>query len=330
MHSSTLTKIKTFATAAATALLAAPAFGADYSFELLPGQAPFSIATGINNHGIVVGLCREGVCGIGPALEGSVGFVDDGTFRPVSGKVPTTLAGSPVNGGIISLNGINDHGVAAGAVSPGPADYGNGLVDNNGKFLAFLVSGMTGTRPTGINNNGKIVGYTMTIDGPTHGFIRNASGTITVFDAVAGHATLPTGINNAGLIVGAYGSFRPIASIFVDGPDSSFGNASTGFIRMPGGSIVTFAVPGAAETFPAGINDFGEIVGNYTLTVNGTMHGFLRYAFGQFVALDAPGATQTEIAGINNHGELVGTAWDANNNPQVFIARPRHREVAER
>lgn len=94
MHSSTLTKIKTLATAAATALLAALAFGADYSFGLLPGQAPFSIATGINNHGIVVGLCREGVCGIGPALEGSVGFVDDGTFRPVSGKVPTTLAGS--------------------------------------------------------------------------------------------------------------------------------------------------------------------------------------------------------------------------------------------
>jgi len=170
-------------------------------------------------------------------LEGSVGFVDDGTFRPVSGKVPTTLAGSPVNGGIISLNGINDHGVAAGAVSPGPADYANGLVDNNGKFLAFLVSGMTGTRPTGINNNGKIVGYTMTIDGPTHGFIRNASGTITVFDAVAGHATLPTGINNAGLIVGAYGSFRPIASIFVDGPDSSFGNASTGFISSHSQSL---------------------------------------------------------------------------------------------
>jgi hypothetical protein len=47
---------------AQNALLAPPAFGADYSFELLPGQAPFSIATGINNHGIVVGLCRGGAC----------------------------------------------------------------------------------------------------------------------------------------------------------------------------------------------------------------------------------------------------------------------------
>ncbi len=58
-------------------------------------------------------------------------------------------------------------------------------------------------------------------------------------------------------------------------------------------------------TSAAGINDAGQIVGDY-IDSRGKDHGFLRTATGAFTVIDVPGATRTYAAGINNAGQIVG------------------------
>src|SRR4051794_30810636 len=57
-------------------------------------------------------------------------------------------------------------------------------------------------------------------------------------------------------------------------------------------------VPGATSTSASGINDAGQIVGQFN---NGGTHGFL-YSGGSFTQIDAPGATfaGTSASGIND------------------------------
>ena len=70
-------------------------------------------------------------------------------------------------------------------------------------------------------------------------------------------------------------------------------------------TYTTIAVPGARVTTANGINDRGQIVGDYTVGTNAT-HGFLR-SNGGFTTIDVPGADTTRALGINNLGQIVGT-----------------------
>lgn len=73
------------------------------------------------------------------------------------------------------------------------------------------------------------------------------------------------------------------------------------------------AFPGAAGTYPTGINSRGDIVGNYRDVRlsdpyhQGALHGFL-LKDGQYYTIDKPGAYQTYLAGINDSGAMIGTA----------------------
>lgn len=73
-------------------------------------------------------------------------------------------------------------------------------------------------------------------------------------------------------------------------------------------------VPSADLTEAAGLNDRGEVVGDYRDAETGAFHGFLRSAAGFFHQLDFPGATGMGPTGINNLGQIVGT-YDLNNDP---------------
>lgn len=59
-------------------------------------------------------------------------------------------------------------------------------------------------------------------------------------------------------------------------------------------------VPGAAWTYPVGINDAGQIVGGLNPD-----NGFL-YSGGSFIPIDVPGANGTLPFGINDAGLIVG------------------------
>ena len=63
--------------------------------------------------------------------------------------------------------------------------------------------------------------------------------------------------------------------------------------------------PGAVETAAAGINNHGQIVGEYLLA-DGSRHGFL-YSGGTFTTVDDPNnTTSSEALGINDSGQIVG------------------------
>jgi probable HAF family extracellular repeat protein len=75
-------------------------------------------------------------------------------------------------------------------------------------------------------------------------------------------------------------------------------------------------VPGALNTDPKGLNDSGQIVGNFTS--GGTDHGFL-YSNGVFSQIDVPGAVETEAWGINNSGQIVGFFSDNSGTDHGFL-----------
>jgi probable HAF family extracellular repeat protein len=77
-------------------------------------------------------------------------------------------------------------------------------------------------------------------------------------------------------------------------------------------TFAQFDAPTANGTFPTGINNSGQIVGNYSDTTNKS-HAFLRSANGTtFTEIVAPGALPftTKANGINNLGQVVGSYMD--------------------
>ena len=76
-------------------------------------------------------------------------------------------------------------------------------------------------------------------------------------------------------------------------------------------------VPFATSTFPIGINDRGEIVGNY-LDRAQIVHGFL-YSQGVFNNIDLVGASNTLPARIKNGGQIVGSYTDFKGEPHGIV-----------
>ena len=74
--------------------------------------------------------------------------------------------------------------------------------------------------------------------------------------------------------------------------------------------FTTLGVPGAAYTLALGINNAGQIVGQYQ-DAGFALHGFLRDLYGGFDTLDVAGSTYTKLNGINQAGQSVGTYVDA-------------------
>ena len=69
-------------------------------------------------------------------------------------------------------------------------------------------------------------------------------------------------------------------------------------------TFTTIDVPGAVATLAQGINDHGQIVGEYLDGITGPGHGPL--LDGTFTTIDVPGASFTVARGINNRGQIVG------------------------
>jgi hypothetical protein len=74
-------------------------------------------------------------------------------------------------------------------------------------------------------------------------------------------------------------------------------------------SFVTFDVPGAAGTFPWGMNSSGVIAGSYA-DGSSNYHGFVRAADGTITTFDVPEANQTQPGGINDDGVISGSYYN--------------------
>jgi hypothetical protein len=73
-------------------------------------------------------------------------------------------------------------------------------------------------------------------------------------------------------------------------------------------TFTTIDVPGANFTQPKGINNAGQIVGEFSDAAGA--HGFLK-AGATFTTIDVPGADFTLASGINNAGQIVGEFLDS-------------------
>jgi probable HAF family extracellular repeat protein len=208
-----------------------------------------------------------------------------------------------------------------------------------------------------IDDAGTITGTCGNDGNMTHGFVRSTDGTITLFDPPHSFGTFPSSIA-AGTITGFYEDPGPNVFGFLrtsDGVFTSFKapnggalqnvtaiNASGsvtgyygyyglhlptyGLIRDPDGSMTSFVVPGATNTYPHGINASGTVVGYYT-DANTAYHGFERSRDGTITTFDAPGASTTSGLGtipfsINDAGLITGSYTDQNEVGHGFIVTP--------
>jgi probable HAF family extracellular repeat protein len=154
-----------------------------------------------------------------------------------------------------------------------PFVYRPGSFEVIGGTISDLnVPGASWTKASGINSLGLVVGTYEDSNGNDHGFLRNGS-TYTPFDGPAGGGGVNTvgGINDKGNIVGTYFGLQ----------------GNLGFL-LSGGTYTTISFPDSISTCARGINQSGQIVGDYEQPGGGD-NGFL-YSDGTYTTLDVPGA----------------------------------------
>jgi probable HAF family extracellular repeat protein len=108
-------------------------------------------------------------------------------------------------------------------------------------------------------------------------------------------ATLALGINNKDQIVGTVTATEQQGFLYMEKRNKK--------------SFLPIVVPFETEVFLTranGINNRGQIVGEYLDNAsNNQQHGFL-YDNGVFTSVDVPGASITSATGINDYGHVVG------------------------
>ncbi len=170
-----------------------------------------------------------------------------------SGGVYTSF--DPPDSAFVLTAGINDNGQIAGGFQD--ANNGqHGFLYSGGNYTILDIPGADKTLATGINNTNTVVGYYY-ISNIAHGFIYSG-GVFTTIDPPNSTHTEAYGINNKEQVVGMY----------------AIGKIPHGFIYS-GGVYTTIDAPGGF-TLATGINDNGQVVGNYFTDPEYTIsHGFL-------------------------------------------------------
>jgi VCBS repeat-containing protein len=115
------------------------------------------------------------------------------------------------------------------------------------------------------------------------------------------------GINGAGAVVGTY---------FANGTRHAF--LLGGNLTITGTNYTTIDDPAATNGNAQGINDSGQIVGNYNDS-GGDSHGFLLTGTTYQLLNDPQSASSTWADGINDAGEVVGSYLDASGLSHGFL-----------
>jgi probable HAF family extracellular repeat protein len=246
--------------------------------------------------------------------------------------------------------GINDKGDIVGSYETTAGGTLNGYILTNGAYKTIANGSFLSTTVTGINNAGSIVGfYALPFLGNQGGF-KVVDGTTTNLVVPGGtQATWASGINSLGQISGTYQDSNGIKHGFllngstyyrIDDPSTEVGGGTSGGginkngdivgfydskdggrgFLLSGGTYTTISFSDSVSTYARGINQLGQIVGDY-VDAAGNDHGFL-YSDGQYTTVAPPGATWTEAYGINAQGEIVGTYIGANGVIYGFTATP--------
>jgi uncharacterized membrane protein len=198
--------------------------------------------------------------------------------------------------------GINERGQVVGYYLDAGGSHG---FRRDGKGLTTIdVPGAVATLALGINNRGQIAGFYVDAVDPdggippnaVHGFVRS-KGSFTRIDIPGAGETLASDLNDRDEIVGAYGDaegkahgFRLRKGVFttIDPP---------GAVDVPGSP----GSPGFLATVPFGINNRGQVVGQYADAQG--LHAYLLDK-GVYMTIDPPGG-DTTATDINDRGQIV-------------------------
>jgi probable HAF family extracellular repeat protein len=238
---------------------------------------------------------------------------------------------------------INDNGDFVGAFGHmGEAQEGFAVI--KGDKIPFYGQGTDSTYAQGINNSDEVVGQFFDSKGLAHGFLRAASGKITVIDYPGAAQTYLYEINTAGEISGAYitstgqdfgftyakGKFKVADFATVNGLNADgaydgtyFGvdGTATGYVALPQAfTLSKVAIPSAYSEYGAiicAINNAGVMVGGYN-DASGNSHGMM-IDDGKVTIIDNPAGVQTALFAINSKGEIAGDSYDNQGNPHGFV-----------
>jgi hypothetical protein len=148
-----------------------------------------------------------------------------------------------------------------------------------------------GTTVNGINNAGDVVGFSSdNASAPTlfTNFIRNPDGTFSVLSIGGDPLAMANGVNDSRSVVG--------------------GTSSGAAFKFSGGSLTILpSVNGTTASQTAfGINNAGQIVGQYTDSATDTTPGYL-FSGGAYTVLSpVVNAVVTNAQGVNNDGIVTG------------------------
>jgi hypothetical protein len=174
-----------------------------------------------------------------------------------------------------------------------------GIVPVSAQFATFNANSSQKTYPSSINASGVVTGHYFDGYNVGHGFVRDAQGNITSFDAssAALTSTFPYSINASGAVAGTIAT----------GPNGTIPYSA--FLRDAQGTITPFEVPniGNGGTFAGSINDSGSIAGSF-ISENDGPYGFVRDAQGNFHVFDVSDfAGTTSPYAINASGAVAGS-----------------------
>jgi surface-anchored protein len=204
---------------------------------------------GFNSLGTVAGFYHNAT---NPAVQHGFLRATNGTVTTIDGTVPGTTY----------VWRVNDRGEANGYwFEESPFFIRSFRRDTNGALTTFVYPGSpVGTVTRGMNEAGDLAGWKWNDNYELEGVVFKRDSTTNVFTVSGWANTLPGDINNHGDIAGTV-----INAAF---------NDRRGFFRRANGETVVFAPPMAIETEVFGLNDKGEIVGEYVL-VSGERFGFI-------------------------------------------------------
>src|SRR5262249_40984217 len=206
---------------------------------------PFTEGRGINNSRLVCGDYTDSA----GAFEGF--FLQGHTFTNYDPFPTFTIVLGVNNVGDFSGSDIPTGGIQEAFLSIG------------GTVTEFTVPNATATLAYQLNRSNISAGYYIDgTDGLTHGYYRDANGTIHApIDPVGSTGTIVFGNNDSNLIVGRY---------------SDSAGATHGFLFSPRNNrFLLYDQPGATFTSLNGINRNNTITGRYTDPSTGIDHGLI-------------------------------------------------------
>ena len=288
-----------------------------------PHDPTFTQLLGVNDPGRIAGYDGSGQT-VNGALRPNKGFTYDAPRTFTSENYPNSVQTQ-----VIGIDNAGDTGgfwIDAKGVN-------HGFVRFNGSFLPVDDPHGTFNQILGVHA-GVAAGAYQDANGMFHAYLYPYNG--------AANASLPGGFTELpythAQATGLAGG-RQVVGFTADAAGATHGFLAT---YTPGRrvgvsvqTIATLAFPtqGVTVTQALGVNDAGEVVGQYT-DASGVTHGFI-YKNGAYQSVDYAGATPdgqpataTTINGVNNTGEIVGFYVAANGNTIGFTATPSSTTTA--